>query len=266
MREDGIEFHVHGHVRPPYDQMLRTLAAPNVYLHGAYEPGSCHQCLLDADVGLFLSIWPETHLLTLSEAWNAGVVPIVTDIGAPGERVAHRINGLKVPVNDPAGVVDALRELIADRRELERLRGAIHRGLYRTTSEHVRRLTERYEELLDAYRVRLRGEEFFGEKPAQRAASAGNVFRMANAWLMRESGTALLSRPYGSVYPCYGSAGYHGSDTSGKALWRKVIPYLRSHGVKATARRTGEKIVERLVLLQHKNAVPSLPARNASDH
>ena len=84
MREDEIEFHVHGHVRPPYDDILRALAVPNVHVHGAYEPGSLHQALARADIGLFLSLWPETYLLTLSEAWNAGVVPIVTDIGAPG--------------------------------------------------------------------------------------------------------------------------------------------------------------------------------------
>jgi glycosyltransferase involved in cell wall biosynthesis/spore maturation protein CgeB len=234
MRSEDIEFHVYGHVRPPYDEILRALAVPNVRLHGAYEPGSIRASLDGKDAGLFLSIWPETYLLTLSEAWNAGVVPIVSDIGAAGERVAHRVNGLKVPVNEPASVVNLLRELISDRRELQRLRRAIHPGLYCTISGHVQRLTRRYEELLDEFAVRLRGEEFFGEKPARRAASAGNLFRMESTWLTRHASgsadAALVS--------------------SGKPVWKKALPYLRAHGFKATARRSAEKILEKLMLFQ----------------
>src|SRR5262249_45464236 len=130
MRGDDIEFHIHGHVLPPYDDILRALAIPNVRLHGGYEPRSLHQHLSKASVGVFLSISPETYLLTLSEAWRAGVVPIVTDIGAAAERVSHRVNGLKVPVNEPGSVVHLLRELIADRAEVERLRSGIHAALY----------------------------------------------------------------------------------------------------------------------------------------
>jgi glycosyltransferase involved in cell wall biosynthesis len=240
MRDDDIEFHVHGHVRPPYGEILSAMAAPNVRHHGAYEPGSARAILEGKDVGLFLSIWPETYLLTLSEAWNSGVVPIVSDIGAPAERVAHRVNGLKVPVNEPATVANLLRELICDRRELERLRRAIHPGLYCTISGHVERLTGRYEALLDEFGVRLRAEDFFSERPARRAASAGNLFRMESTWLARHAsgslnGDAVLVNAV-------------------KAAWRKAIPYLRAHGLKATARRSAEKILEKLVLLQGRNA------------
>ena len=233
-------------IRAPYADILRTLAAPNVHLHGAYEPGSAHQCLRTADVALFLSIWPETYLLTLSEAWCAGVVPIVTDIGAPGERVAHRVNGLKVPVNDPASVVDALRELVADRQELERLRAGVHPGLYRTTAEHVRRLSERYEHLLGAYGIRVRPGEFFSERPRRRLASAGNVFRMANTWRTPDARAPSPSPP-----DLLADAPPGSHDGESKAYWRKVIPYLRAHGIKATVRRTGEKICGRLKVRLH---------------
>ena len=135
-----------------------------------------------------------------------------------------------MPVNEPASVVNLLRELIADRRELERLRKGIHRGLYRTSSDHVQLLTERYERLLTAYRVRGRGEEAFEESPARRRASAGNIFRMHAAWLALEgSGTGPTA-----------------ARDASKAIWKKVIPYLRSHGVRATARRSAEKLIERV--------------------
>jgi glycosyltransferase involved in cell wall biosynthesis len=229
MRDEPIEFHVHGHVRPPYDDTLRDLAVPNLKVHGPYEPDVLPQTLSEADVGLFLSIWPESYLLTLSEAWRAGLVPIVSDIGAPAERVTHGVNGLKVPVDEPDSVVRLLRELIADRKQIERLREGIRADLYGSIGEHVRQLVEHYEILFETYRVRRRGQDFYDERPARRQASADNLFRLDVTWLSANANTA----------PTLG----------GRPVWEKVLPYLRKHGVKATARRSAEKVLEKLTLL-----------------
>ena len=236
LRKDDVEFHVHGHIRPPYDQILRALALPKVHLHGAYSRDALHSHLLDADLGLFLSVWPETYLLTLSEAWRAGVVPIVTDIGAPGERVAHRVNGLKVPVNEPGSVVHLLRELNVERDEIDRMRLEIHSGLYRLIDDHIRLLTDHYEDLLLAYRIRDRAREFFDERPARRAAAAGNVFRMEPIWLKQRPGAPAIIA----------------GDAEIKPVWKKVVPYFRRHGFRATARRSAEKIFGRMTLQQIK--------------
>ena len=107
-------------------------------------------------------------------------------------------------------------------------------------SGHVQRLIGRYETLLDEYGVRFRGEEFFDEKPARRGASAGNLFRMESAWLTRHAS--------GSV------DGDTALVNSGRAAWKKAFPYLRAHGLKATVRRSAEKILEKVVLLQGRNA------------
>ncbi len=214
MREDPIEFHVHGEVQPPYQAPV----FPNVRVHGAYEPHTLRGVLCDADVGLFLSNWPETYVLTLSEAWRAGVVPIVSDIGALGERVQHGVNGLKVPVNDAGSVVHALRGLTANRVELERLRANIEPGLSCMLEGHVQRLTQKYDELLLKYRVRSRKTNFFAERPRPRAASAGNVVRMQAHWL---TAGMVPPPPVATVQP-------NGS------LIRRVYRFWRVRGVKAT--------------------------------
>ena len=65
-----IEFHVFGRIDMPYDDILRTLNLPHVHIHGGYKPeDSCKQ-LATCDVALMLSIWPETYVLTVSEAWR----------------------------------------------------------------------------------------------------------------------------------------------------------------------------------------------------
>ncbi|NIT23742.1 MAG: glycosyltransferase, partial [Candidatus Aminicenantes bacterium] len=126
MRDEPVEFHIYGanHIRSGtfFSEISQALQGPNIKIHGPYSEDSLHENLLKADVSLLLSVWPETYVLTLSESWRAGVVPIVTDIGALGERVEDRVNGLKVPVDQPGSVVQLLREFIADRNELKRMR------------------------------------------------------------------------------------------------------------------------------------------------
>ncbi len=183
MRQDEIEFHVYGFVPSPYSEKLKNLNLNNVTIYGAYSADSIHERLHEADVSLHLSIWPETYVLTLSESWMSGVVPIVTDIGALGERVSDRVNGFKVPVGDPASVIQVLRELIADRRELKRIRKNIHSGLYCRLDEHIKVMTGVYERFIGEYRVKERGERFCSEPPFARQASAGIIYRNSPTWL-----------------------------------------------------------------------------------
>ena len=84
---------------------------------------------------------------------RAGVVPIVTDIGALGERVTHNVNGFKVPVDEPAAVVNKLRDILHEPRQLPRMRRQIHSGLYRQMDEHLAFLTGHYRRLMSEYRV-----------------------------------------------------------------------------------------------------------------
>ena len=189
MRGDPIEFHLYGAILPPYREILRDKAYPNVTIHGSYQPETLRDSLRDVDVGLFLSIWPETYVLTLSEAWRAGVVPIASDLGAMGERIEHGVNGLKIPVNAPGSAVHTLRGLMADREELERLRSNINSGLYCQLEEHVRLLSEKYEQLLQKYRVSSRADVFYADPPLPRLASADNVFRARTTWFIEAGGS-----------------------------------------------------------------------------
>jgi glycosyltransferase involved in cell wall biosynthesis/spore maturation protein CgeB len=195
MRHDAVEFHVYGKIELSYARVLSRLGASNVYIHGGYLPDSLHDRLSESDVSLLLSIWPETYVLTLSESWRAGLVPIVTDIGALGERVKHRVNGFKVPVGSPASVVSVLRELIADRTELERIRGNIHSGDYRKLGEHLDVITGIYRRLIVQYGITERSESYFREAPDVRPASASSIFRNHQTWLTMSGRRPRAWRP-----------------------------------------------------------------------
>src|SRR5262245_52174735 len=107
-----VAFHIFGRVDSEFEPALREFANGSVRSHGAFEPGQLPEALASCQLALFLSPWPETYCITLSEAQMQGLVPIVTALGAQAERVTHGENGFHVPVNDSGAVLAALRQLL----------------------------------------------------------------------------------------------------------------------------------------------------------
>lgn len=144
----GVEFHVFGRVEPRHGWMLDRERFPYVHVHGGYQPGEMPEAARDCHVSLHLSIWPETYCLTLSEAWDLGLVPIVSDIGALAERVTHDVNGLKVPVDSEGDLVQAIRRLMETPGLLHRLRqGAANAPIARMAT-HAEQLHALYQDML----------------------------------------------------------------------------------------------------------------------
>lgn len=117
-----VEFHIFGRIDPDYQKSLEAHSGQGVVLHGPFNGGAVPAALASCDVMLFLSTWPETYGITLSEAQAAGLVPVVTSIGAPAERVRDGENGFLVPVGDGKAVADILLDLAADRGRLVAMR------------------------------------------------------------------------------------------------------------------------------------------------
>ncbi len=85
----------------------------NVTLLGAYRPAdpAIARRLAKCDCAIFLSKWPETYCMSLSEAMQIGLVPIAYAIGAFVERISTKF-GVLVEAGDTEGVVDALTKLL----------------------------------------------------------------------------------------------------------------------------------------------------------
>jgi glycosyltransferase involved in cell wall biosynthesis len=147
-REMDISFHVHGRIDIEYQEIIRRLDFRHVLFYSEYENKKLEAILKGKQVSLHLSIWPETYCITLSECWRARLVPVVSDIGALGERVQHGLNGFKAAVADVGAVVDILQRLSIDRELLTRMRGNITSDMYRSTNEHVQRLSHSYKKLI----------------------------------------------------------------------------------------------------------------------
>jgi len=120
----GLVFHLFGRVDGDYQQALEDLPPGLVINHGPYAGGQIPAAFGDCDIALFLSPWPETYCISLSEAQAFGLVPVVTALGGQGERVRHDIDGLQVPVGDVEATLAALTKL-QDRATLARFATAL---------------------------------------------------------------------------------------------------------------------------------------------
>lgn len=210
MRHDRVEFHVLGTVQEDaLARHLADLALPNATVRGGYEVADLPSLLGGMDLSLHLSTWPETYMISLNEAWAAGVVPVVTDLGAPGERVRHGHDGFKVGPDDVGRVCDIIRAMDADRARLSDMRANLLACRIVSPAEHVRQLGTLYAELIRARPVRpprvpirpdrdylltaaacgvrtnlpsWRDEGFGWDAPARTRGRAGSAVNPAQVW------------------------------------------------------------------------------------
>ena len=119
-----FKFHLLGNAEPQYAEVFGRWNKSNVVYHGRYSPGDL-DLIAGADVALHLSIWPETYCISLSEVWQAGLIPIVSDVGAFKDRVEDGVNGYKVTIGDTSKVLDTLELLRASVATRRRIRANI---------------------------------------------------------------------------------------------------------------------------------------------
>lgn len=149
--EYPIHFKVFGRVDAHHAGRLRGISPDRITLAGAYEPHAIHALLNGCDVSLHLSTWPETYVIALTEAWQAGLVPVATALGALAERVADGVDGFLVPPHDPGAVRARLLELYYDPARLARMRDAVRAKRFPTVAAHLDAVRDVYDGLVAAH-------------------------------------------------------------------------------------------------------------------
>ncbi|MDP9190843.1 MAG: glycosyltransferase [Acidobacteriota bacterium] len=108
---DGeIEWHIFGGGSMELLRALRHF--PRTTIHGYYRAGTLPQLLAAHDIGLVIlpSIWPESYLLTLSEAWLASVPVAAFDLGAVAERIRKHGGGWLTPLDSGSqGLIELVK-------------------------------------------------------------------------------------------------------------------------------------------------------------
>jgi glycosyltransferase involved in cell wall biosynthesis len=136
LANEDVDWHVFGGGDEELLRSLRNL--PNTTVHGYYRAGALPSLLARhaIDLGLLLSILPETFSFTLSECWAAGVPAAAFAHGAIAERISREGGGWLAPMNEGvAGIVTIVRRWLAG--ELTTDIPAVTRTPRDTATDHV---------------------------------------------------------------------------------------------------------------------------------
>jgi glycosyltransferase involved in cell wall biosynthesis len=140
----GWELHVWGEAPDPsFLELLREKGkrlppSGRALFHGPFEPETLAGARLS--VAVFPSLAHESHGFTLDEAFALGVPVVVSDRGAPPERIGGR--GIAVPAGDPMALGRALHSLASDPGRLEALRAGSPSGPAVPFLRHLETLTK----------------------------------------------------------------------------------------------------------------------------
>jgi glycosyltransferase involved in cell wall biosynthesis len=132
----------------------------NVTFAGAYAPEDLPALLGRTDFVVVPSIWWENSPLVIQEAFLHRRPVICSDIGGMAEKVADGIDGLHFRAGDPESLADTIERAVGTPDLWKTLRDGI--GVVHPINEHVDRLSDLYDELLD----RRRGERAQRDIPA----------------------------------------------------------------------------------------------------
>lgn len=221
-----IDFVVYGRVSAEYAEALKLANFQNVRVYGPYAPGVLAGELAETDVSLHLSVCPETYCLMLSEAWQAGVVPVVTDLGALGQRVCHGRNGFTFPREDLGALMDLLQALAASPALLEDIRRGSRAEDIVPLPDHVAWLDGVYRHL-SAQASSLQPDA----EPGQLSLSDCNIFLNCSTCAQGDRPAAVQAPPPPAM------------QTAQPSNVVRTIRYMKKHGALATVRRIWSEVV-----------------------
>lgn len=130
---------------PDYVKQLK--AAGRATFLGKLDRTAVWQMLAQVDVIVVPSLWYETFVFVISEAFAMGVPVIASNLGVLSERVRHGIDGLLFPPGDAAQLAQALQTLHDDPAKLHHLRHNI--PPVTTVAEHATGVAQLYTKVVN---------------------------------------------------------------------------------------------------------------------
>ncbi|HEY8564300.1 MAG TPA: glycosyltransferase [Beijerinckiaceae bacterium] len=226
----ALRFHVFGRVDFDVAERLKGEAFAHVEVHGGFPPGELPAGLDRCRLALILSPWPETYCISLSEVQATGLVPVVTALGAQGERVRDGIDGFHVPVNDAEAVAAVLRRAIAEPALIEAMAARLPAAPGQDGPAYAAAVDALYARLLD-------GRTPFAEGRRVRRAldlSELEIYLASPRW----------AKPASEAPVALAGAGGHGllgrqaaRLARGQELWRRFVYLKETEGLQAAVNR-----------------------------
>jgi glycosyltransferase involved in cell wall biosynthesis len=152
-RDENIEWHFFGEGSDISDHFQGANIRPRdkLFFHGYYEEGKLPSTLANANITVVVipTIQFESHGYVLTEAWQAGIPVIATDIAAIGQRIRENGGGWVYPLgSDTSTILELISKIRSDPTgyysKLQEIRATKHA----TFTEYIERYKEIYSELI----------------------------------------------------------------------------------------------------------------------
>jgi glycosyltransferase involved in cell wall biosynthesis len=102
-------------------ERARPIAEQNVVFNGSYHTDQLALRMSRVDWCIVPSVWWEVFALVISEAWMFRRPVIASNVGAPGERVRHEVDGLLFQVGDARALARTMRRACTEAGLWDRL-------------------------------------------------------------------------------------------------------------------------------------------------
>jgi glycosyltransferase involved in cell wall biosynthesis len=130
-----------------YVDLLRRIARRTKFVsHGAFDTETMRRDFGQYDVAVFPSLFQETYGIVVDEAIRLGLPVVVSDRGAPKERIGRR--GLTFPGGDANALASTLQHFLDEPSSLAVLRAASPPDAL-TMKEHWSHMRGTYERVID---------------------------------------------------------------------------------------------------------------------
>ncbi|MCB0078486.1 MAG: glycosyltransferase family 4 protein [Anaerolineales bacterium] len=125
--QDQVQLDLYGGLDsfPDYVAELRARRGDAILWHGRIPNEMVLARLAAADLLVVPSIWYETSVIAIQEAFAVGTPVVASDLGAMAERVQHGEDGLLFNANRVADLAATLRRFLDEPQLLPRLRSGI---------------------------------------------------------------------------------------------------------------------------------------------
>lgn len=118
LKEEGLKFHLHFAGKEEregeYIQKFKETLGDNFTYHGVVSGTPKTELLKKCDTFLLPSLY-EGLPMSLLETMSFGQVPVVTPVGSIPTVVANNVNGISIRVKNTEDIVNAIKELTANR-------------------------------------------------------------------------------------------------------------------------------------------------------
>jgi glycosyltransferase involved in cell wall biosynthesis len=138
-KSDRLRLVIYGSGDPVYTARLQTMAQgdPRIEFCGIFTDSQAADVFSMIDVVVIPSLWFETYVLTIREAFLCSIPVIASNVGVMSEAVSDGINGFTFRIGDPEHLREVIEKILSDTTILNSLKAGVGQDFIPTVEQEA---------------------------------------------------------------------------------------------------------------------------------